>query len=79
MQQGLTTGYSCASATGRYPHRVRRMVVDGEQFSVSERGGQPGVYDFEWVSGPNEGYGFSSAGYGGGSLTDAELEDKQRR
>lgn len=51
------------------------MVVGGEQFSVSERGGQPGVYDFQWVSGPNEGYGFSSAGYGSGSLTDAELED----
>ena len=51
------------------------MVVDGEQFNVSERAVEPGVYDFRWTSGPNEGYGFGSAG---GSMTDAELEDAIR-
>ena len=30
------------------------------------------------ISGPNEGYGFSSGGHGGGGLTDAELEDAIR-
>lgn len=54
------------------------MVVDGEQFDVSTRAGEPGVYDFRWTSGPNEGYGFGSAGHGGGGMTDAELEDAIR-
>jgi hypothetical protein len=53
------------------------MVVDGEQFDVSERAGEPGVYDFRWTSGPNAGYGFGSAGHRGG-MTDAELEDAIR-
>ena len=50
------------------------MVVDGEHFDVSERDGEPGVFDFRWTSGPNEGYGFGSARHGGGGMTDAELE-----
>ena len=54
------------------------MVVDGEQFNVSERAGEPGVCDFRWTSGPNEGYGFTSAGHKGGGMTDAELEDAIR-
>ncbi len=51
------------------------MVVDGQLFDVSERVAEPGVYDCQWVSGPNEGYGFATAAYGDGRLTDAELED----
>ena len=47
------------------------MVVDGEQFEVSARTGEPGVFDFRWTSGPNEGYGFGSAGHGGGGMKDA--------
>lgn len=54
------------------------MVVDGEQFSVSERAGEPGVYDFRGTSGRNSGYGFSSGGHGGGGITDAALEDAIR-
>ena len=52
-------------------------MVDGEQFNVSERAGEPGVFDFRWTSGAHEGYGFSSAGHGGG-MTDAELGDAIR-
>ena len=50
------------------------MVVDGEHFDVTERVGEPGVYDLRWVSGPNEDYGFASAKYGADGQTDAELE-----
>ena len=54
------------------------MVVDGEQFEVIERVGEPGVYELRWISGPNEGYGFASATYGGEGQTDDELEDAIR-
>jgi hypothetical protein len=57
---------------------VRKLVVDGEHFEVSERAGEPGVHDLRWATGPNEGYGFASAKYGGGGQTDAELEDAIR-
>lgn len=54
------------------------MTVDGEKFEVTERAGEPGVYNLLWVSGPIEGYGFPSATYGGDVQTDAELEDAMR-
>jgi hypothetical protein len=34
---------------------------DGEEFRVSRRADEPGVYDLAWVSGPNDGYGFTVA------------------
>ena len=42
---------------------TQRLTVDGEVFDVRQRDGRPGTYDFTWVSGPNEGYGFSSFGH----------------
>ncbi len=53
---------------------MKRVVVDGEHFDVIARAGEPGVYDFRWTSGPNEGYGFGSAGHCSGGMTDRELE-----
>ena len=35
------------------------LEVDGETFAVRSRGG--GV-DYDWISGPNKGYGFGSSG-----------------
>jgi predicted kinase len=35
-----------------------RLVVDGEEFSVTTRG--HGQYGYSWTSGPNRGYGFTS-------------------
>lgn len=55
-----------------------RLVVDGEQFDVREQSGRPGTYHFAWVSGPNAGYGFSSARSDGQSSTTAQLEDDIR-
>ncbi|GIL35206.1 hypothetical protein PDTK01_12820 [Phycicoccus sp. DTK01] len=57
---------------------MKRMVVDGERFEVTERAGEPGVYDLLWVSGPHEGYGFTSSTDGGDVQTDAVLEDAVR-
>ena len=37
------------------------LTVDGETFTVKPRPGNPGTYDYDWESGPNEGYGFSSS------------------
>jgi hypothetical protein len=36
-----------------------RVIVDGEVFDVTTQTDQPGHY--AWISGPNRGYGFSSA------------------
>ncbi|MFJ7154192.1 hypothetical protein ACIQUQ_04570 [Streptomyces sp. NPDC101118] len=55
-----------------------QLVVDGERFTVTEREDARGVYDFAWDSGPNEGYGFTTAVHGADSLTPAELEQSAR-
>jgi hypothetical protein len=40
------------------------VVVEGEQFVLRERvrNGRSHVYDYDWLTGPNPGYGFSSSG-----------------
>jgi hypothetical protein len=37
------------------------LTVRGEQFRMRRRAGSPNVYDYTWLSGPNPGYGFTSA------------------
>jgi hypothetical protein len=37
------------------------MTVDGQDFRIRVRAGEPGTYDFDWLTGPHE-YGFSSSG-----------------
>jgi hypothetical protein len=55
-----------------------RLVVDQEMFEVSERAGVPGQYDFDWLSGPNKSYGFTSATSDGSPETVEDLEDAIR-
>jgi hypothetical protein len=43
------------------PPSSRRLTVDGEVFEVRPSEHHQG-YDFDWVSGPNSGYGFSGNG-----------------
>ena len=38
-----------------------RLEVDGEEFVVRQRSESGIQWDYDWVSGPNKGYGFSSA------------------
>ncbi|MER5281117.1 hypothetical protein ABT025_36055 [Streptomyces sp. NPDC002809] len=54
------------------------LDVDGERFTVTRRAGSPGVYDFDWDSGPNQGYGFTSAVHGAAAMDRAQLEDAAR-
>jgi hypothetical protein len=51
-----------------------RVEVDGEVFDVVARRDRPGQYDYAWISGPNHGYGFSSASSDGRSSTAADHE-----
>lgn len=44
------------------------MTVDGETFAVRRRDGGSTLLDaidYDWISGPNDGYGFSSLGISG--------------
>ncbi len=36
------------------------LIVEGEEFAVSR--GEGGGTDYDWLSGPNKNYGFSSSG-----------------
>lgn len=51
-----------------------RVEVDGQQFDVTPHPGSPGQVDVVWVSGPNPGYGFSSATSDGSTHSRAHLE-----
>jgi hypothetical protein len=55
-----------------------RIEVDGEVFAVVARGDRPGQYDYAWTSGPNAGYGFSSASSDGRLSTTADHEEAIR-
>ncbi|MFR9806434.1 hypothetical protein ACL02T_29720 [Pseudonocardia sp. RS010] len=39
------------------------VVVDGQEFIVQQRSMEQGTYDFNWTTGPNPNYGFSSSGW----------------
>lgn len=54
------------------------LNVDGEKFIVTRRPGGPGVYDFDWESGPNPGYGFTAAVHGAVAMHREQLEDAAR-
>lgn len=53
-----------------------KLVVDGETFSVRRRSGRPPTYDFDWLSGPNPGYGFSTGLHGATHLTEPQLREE---
>lgn len=50
------------SDAGRTPTGSERieLTVNGEVFIVTARPDDPATADYEWVTGPNPGYGFSS-------------------
>ena len=58
--------------------RPRRVVVEGEVFDIVPQPDRPGQYAFDWVSGPNPGYGFSSQTSDRRPMTKAQLEDSIR-
>lgn len=59
----------------QFPYRT---TVDGEEWVVRARDSEPGAYSFDWVSGPNPGYGFSSKESDGHACTEDELNEAIR-
>jgi hypothetical protein len=53
------------------------MTVDGQDFRIRARAEEPGVYDFDWLSGPHD-YGFTSAGGDRAPITPQEAEEHIR-
>jgi hypothetical protein len=52
----------------------RVLQVQGQEFTVTGRHGEPGVYDFEWTSGPHEPkYGFTRARSDRAAIADEEM------
>lgn len=52
--------------------------MDGETFSVRRRPGRLPTYDFDWLSGPSPGYGFSAGPHGATPLTEPQLRAEIR-
>jgi hypothetical protein len=61
----------------RYRDEPVLLTVDGQDFRVRERADEPGVYDFDWLSGPHE-YGFGLSGYDGSAMGRPEMEQAIR-
>jgi len=61
----------------RYQDDPIMMTVDGQNFRIRTRAEEPGVYDFDWLTGPHE-YGFTSAGGDRAPLTPQEAEEHIR-
>lgn len=57
----------------RYRDDPVLMTVDGQDFRIRERAEEPGVYDFDWLSGPQD-YGFGLSGYDGSAMNLPEME-----
>ncbi|WP_030327343.1 hypothetical protein [Streptomyces sp. NRRL B-3229] len=55
-----------------------RMLVDGEEFEVSQPDGKPGTYHFMWLTGPDPGYGFGFSTHPPVPADTKHLEDAVR-
>ncbi|MEU4640939.1 hypothetical protein [Micromonospora sp. NPDC023814] len=53
------------------------VTVDGQDFRVGVRAGEPGTYDFDWLSGPHE-YGFGLPRSDGCAMSRPEMEEAIR-
>ncbi|MFE3247254.1 hypothetical protein [Streptomyces sp. NPDC059209] len=67
------TGVMDRHSTGKWT-----LTVDGERFEVTDRPGERGTYDFVWLSGPDPGYGFTSAVHPAVALSVTELKESVR-
>ncbi|HET7430281.1 MAG TPA: hypothetical protein VFJ89_02145 [Nocardioides sp.] len=57
---------------------THELTVDGERFSVGRRSGEACTYDYTWLTGPNDGYGFTTSMSLEHTMTDAEHEESIR-
>ena len=67
-----------ARHAGPMPGPSDTVTVDGHTFRVTRRPGLADHYDFHWLTGPNEGYGFTASSYGGEAMNRADLEESIR-
>jgi hypothetical protein len=56
----------------RYEGDPILMTVDGQQFRIRTRAGEPGTHDFDWLNGPRE-YGFTVSASGGWVMSRSEM------
>jgi hypothetical protein len=61
----------------RYTDDPVVMTVDGQDFRVRRRAGEPGTYDFDWLSGPHD-YGFTVSRSGDWAMTRPEMAEAAR-
>jgi hypothetical protein len=61
----------------RYEDHSVMMTVDGQDFRVCAHAEEPGVYDFKWVTGPND-YGFTTVSGDRAPLTPQQAEEHIR-
>ena len=54
------------------------LTVDGERFRVARRTGTGTTYDYTWLTGPNDGYGFTGSMSGEHPMTEDEHEESIR-
>jgi hypothetical protein len=59
------------------PSHYYEAHVDGEDWVVRQ-GSKPGLYRFKWVSGPHQGYGFTSQSSDGSPMSMAEMDQAIR-
>lgn len=50
------------------------LNVDEHGFLVRDRPAEPGVYDFDWLTGPQS-YGFTSGSYDRAAMNTAEMRE----
>ena len=74
----MTPEPSAGAPPIRYDAHPYETCVEGETWIVRQRAEEPGTYDFDWVSGPNEGYGFGLSRSDGAQSTEAELDERIR-
>jgi hypothetical protein len=59
------------------PPRYYETCIEGEKWTV-RKGAKPGLYFFEWVTGPNKDYGFTSQSSDGSAMTTDSMDQAIR-
>jgi hypothetical protein len=76
---GQTPGAYRAAATHTASARMAGvttwpLTVNGHDWNVRDRVGEPGAYDYEWLTGPNP-YGFSEKTSDGSPVSEAHMRE----
>jgi hypothetical protein len=61
----------------RYKGDPVMMTVAGQDFRIRARAAEPGAYDFDWLTGPQD-YGFGITRHDGSAMSLPEMEEAIR-